>query len=142
VHIWGDRWLPRPSSYKIQSAAQGSSSEARVSLLIDPSTTSWNVPLIRDLFSREEADAICSLPLSRYKQRDVLYWRSTSTVEFSVRSAYYLEVERVNREKGEGFNSQGHHEIWKLIWRLRFQTLQKLFFGGLVAIFYLQNKFW
>jgi hypothetical protein len=107
VHIWGDKWLPRPSSYKIQSAAQWPSSEARVSLLIDPSTTSWNVPLIRDLFSREEADAICSLPLSRYKQRDMLYWRSTSTGEFSVRSAYYLEVERVNREKGQDLILRG-----------------------------------
>jgi hypothetical protein len=127
VNIWGDRWIPRASSYKIQTQIQGLTSEAKVSALIDQDTASWNKQLIWDLVSKEEMEAICSLPLSRYKQRDVLCWRSTSTGEFSVRSAYHLEVERVNREKGEGSNSQGNSEIWKLIWRLRIPNTTKTF---------------
>jgi hypothetical protein len=68
VNIWGDRWIPRASSYKIQSQVHGLTSEAKVSALIDHDTASWNKQLIRDLFSKEEMEAICSLPLSRYKQ--------------------------------------------------------------------------
>jgi ribonuclease HI len=127
VNIWGDRWIPRASSYKIQTQIQGLTSEAKVSALIDQDTASWNKQLIRDLVSKEEMEAICLLPLSRYKQRDVLCWRSTSTGEFSVRSAYHLEVERVNREKGEGSNSQGNSKIWRLIWRLRIPNTTKTF---------------
>jgi hypothetical protein len=75
----------------------------------------------------EELDAICSIPISHYNQRDVLCWRPSSTSEFSVRSAYHLKMERVNREKGEGSNPHGNKEIWKLIWWLRVPNTTKTF---------------
>jgi hypothetical protein len=62
VHIWHDRWIPKPSTYSIQSPIRCLDSEAKVSALIDTDTMWWNIPLIQEIFMKEEAELICSIP--------------------------------------------------------------------------------
>jgi len=61
IWVWGDRWLPTPTMYQVQSPSLGLPSDALVSSLIDPVCGRWNEALIRDTFSVEEAEAICRL---------------------------------------------------------------------------------
>lgn len=74
IKIWGDKWLPIPLSYQVQSPVQILDPEARVSSLIDSSTGLWDVALIRSLFWPDEADIICGLPLSPMNQPDKVIW--------------------------------------------------------------------
>jgi hypothetical protein len=52
VHIWGDRWIPYPSTYKIQSPCPVEGREAMVSSLIDHSSSSWNIQKVRDTLDK------------------------------------------------------------------------------------------
>jgi hypothetical protein len=53
-------------------------------------------------------DIICKLPLSNYRQKDVMIWRGTSSSEFSVHSAYLMEKERKDIQHGEGSKHKGY----------------------------------
>jgi hypothetical protein len=61
IRIWGDRWLPIPSSYKVQFLVIGLNPEAIVNSLLDPTTGGWNVSLIGASLYASEANTICSL---------------------------------------------------------------------------------
>jgi hypothetical protein len=42
VNIWGEKWIPRPTSYKIQSPCQVLSKNAKVAKLIDNQMRDWD----------------------------------------------------------------------------------------------------
>ncbi|KAK2661448.1 hypothetical protein Ddye_000022 [Dipteronia dyeriana] len=71
ISIYRDRWVPRPHSFMIQSPPI-LGENALVKRLITPSG-SWDVPLIRFSFSREEGDAILSIPI-RQQAGDSIIW--------------------------------------------------------------------
>lgn len=100
MQIWGDKWLPSPTTYTIQSPRQLLRIDATVSDRIDFDTKWWNGSLIHSIFSKEEADSITAIPLSKYGQPDLRIWRGTSTGEFMVQSAYHLEKERKEVQRG------------------------------------------
>jgi hypothetical protein len=72
---------------------------ATVSALIDYDSKWWNVPLIFAIFSKEEAEVITSLPLSKYDQNDLMIWRGSSTGDFTLHNAYYMDPEK-DRQDG------------------------------------------
>jgi ribonuclease HI len=125
IKIWKDRWIPKPSTYLIQSPCQILTEEARVSELM--ANNNWNIPLIRSIFWEDEAEIICSLPLSRYWSKDKLIWKGTKNGEFTVRSAYFLEQERMRAMTGEGSNTKDGEHIWKAIWSLKVPNSTKVF---------------
>jgi hypothetical protein len=102
VKIWGDRWVPQPTTYKIQSPCISLPIDAKVAELFDPAGVGWNVQLVRSIFNKEEATLICNIPLSRYNQKDKLIWRATKSGLFTVRSAYFIENDNKSLLTGEG----------------------------------------
>lgn len=64
VRIWGEKWIPNPSTYEVQTPCRNLDVNDQVCALIDVETRSWNIPLIRENFWEEEANVICNLPLS------------------------------------------------------------------------------
>jgi hypothetical protein len=89
IKIWRDKWIPRPTSYTIQSPGVLLLLEARVEELIDEQTRSWNIPLIRSLFHEDEVDIIRNIPLSRYGQPDRMNSKHAD-VNFFVLFKYYF----------------------------------------------------
>jgi hypothetical protein len=73
IQIWQDKWIPKPTTYKIQSPCESMDPLARVNTLIDLTTGWWNYTLIQSSFAKVEADMICSLPLSPLKAPDKIY---------------------------------------------------------------------
>jgi ribonuclease HI len=127
VSIWGDKWIPRPSTYSIQSPCNILSKEAKVAKLFEEESTKWNKSLIKNIFSVEEEQIICNIPVSKYQQKDKLIWAATTTGEFTVKSAYHLEKEIQNRKKGECSNQGALQAIWKIIWKLQIPNSTKVF---------------
>ncbi|XP_042980012.1 uncharacterized protein LOC122310200 [Carya illinoinensis] len=54
IKIWVDKWVPRLSSYMIQSPVSVLDKEASVDQLINPGTMQWNLDLVHSIFSEEE----------------------------------------------------------------------------------------
>jgi hypothetical protein len=52
VRVWGDCWLPKPSSFSIQSPRLQLPGNSLVRDLIDPDTKRWNKNLIEQNFMR------------------------------------------------------------------------------------------
>ncbi|XP_042950241.1 uncharacterized protein LOC122282348 [Carya illinoinensis] len=63
---------------------------SKVSSLIFEDLHCWNESLVGDVFSREEAAMICSIPLSWQGGEDEMMLGFTKDGRFSVRSAYHL----------------------------------------------------
>jgi hypothetical protein len=95
--------------------------------MIDSDKKWWNMALITEIFTQEEAEIICKIPLSRYGQQDVMCWRGTSTGEFTVRSAYHMDKEHKVRDRGESSKAYRHSRIWKAIWSLKVANSIKMF---------------
>ena len=72
IHIWEDRWLPTPSTYKVISPPNNNPEFPMVSTLIDPLTKWWNVSLVRATFLPFEVDSILRIPLSYSMLEDKL----------------------------------------------------------------------
>jgi ribonuclease HI len=127
IKIWGDKWIPRQSTFAIQSPCRLLAPEAKVEELINRETGEWNVPLIHDIFHGEEADLICNIPLSKLGPPDRLIWRPTTTGCFTVCSAYFMEKERQEKLKGEGSSKTDTQLLWKYLWRLEIPNAAKVF---------------
>jgi hypothetical protein len=84
IQIWQDKWIPKPTTYKIQSPCGSMDSLAKVNTLIDSTTGWWNYTLIQSSFAKVEADMICSLPLSPLKASDKIVWLGTKSGFFTV----------------------------------------------------------
>jgi hypothetical protein len=127
TRIWGDKWIPKPSSFLVQSPCVILNPEAKVKELMDQNMGGWNVELIRSIFHKDEAELICNLPCSRYRAPDKLIWRCTKSGDFSVRSAYHLEMERTSRMRGESSRGKDYSNFWKTLWSLQVPNSTKVF---------------
>jgi hypothetical protein len=127
IQIWQDKWIPKPTTYKIQSPSGSMDPLARVNTLIDLTTGWWNYTLIQSSFAKVEADMICSLPLSPLKAPDKMVWLGTKSGFFTVRSAYHMEMQRSRTERGESSRAREQERMWKLIWELQAPPMLKHF---------------
>jgi hypothetical protein len=127
INVWGDRWLPTPTSFSVQSPVNHHPPYARISALIDREVRGWNHTLIQEVFSPEEAVTITGIPLCPAFPRDRIIWNGTSTGMFSVRSAYHLWMDIQLRLRGEPSNPVSKSSLWKNIWAVKVSNSVKLF---------------
>ncbi|KAJ0017910.1 hypothetical protein Pint_10785 [Pistacia integerrima] len=118
ARIWQDKWLPSPSSFKIQSQCLGMDPKAKVATLIDPQSKSWKLDLLKDLFSESEVNTICQISISVFNRPDKLVWRCSQNGLFSVRSAYHLQVESQLSSQGQSSFVANENKKWKKLWKL------------------------
>jgi hypothetical protein len=126
IKIWGDQWLPH-NSHALYPPPDGLDEQSTVDSLINQDSNWWNVPYIESIFSADVVAQICSLGISPGSQDDRLIWAGTKNGEFSVRSAYYLEVERRSRSLGTGSLPASANPFWKVIWKLKVPRAVQVF---------------
>ena len=93
--------------------------------LINPDLHIWRTEEIMAKFHREEAEAICQIPLSRRNVNDTIIWLHNSKGEFSVKSAYH-----VARNLGDRTGTLGgcaEWKVWAAIWKLKLPNKIKIF---------------
>jgi ribonuclease HI len=127
VHIWGDKWLPSPSTYSIQSPPKSIAPDAMVSELIDQDLGAWKLSLLKELFSNEEVSAILSIPISHTKQPDRQIWRGTMKGNFTVGSAYHMAKEKEDAKLAGSSQRAEVSKIWKGIWSANMPNAVKTF---------------
>jgi hypothetical protein len=111
----------------VQSLPFDGLSDKRVADLIDKDLKCWNEPLIHSVFCFEEAKVISSIPPSPSLPPDRLMWLGTSNGVFSFRSAYYLRMEMMDRNRGQSSNRGKDGDAWGYLWNLQIPNSVKLF---------------
>jgi hypothetical protein len=127
IKVWGDKWLPTPTTYEVQTPPKILDKKAVVAELIDSEMKWWNTTLIQAVFSEEEAKVITNIPLSPVLPKDRLLWRGTQHGDFTVRSAYHLGIEIQEQEGGQCSHMTKGLEVWKTIWALEVPNPVKIF---------------
>jgi len=127
IKVWGEQWLPTPTTYSVQSYPRIIDENAHVADLINVETQCWKADLIRSVFEEEEAKVIINIPLSPMLPSDRLIWRGTDNGIFTVRSAYHLGKELQDQEGGQCSKRQKGQEVWKSIWSMEVPNSVKLF---------------
>ena len=113
IRLWGDKWIPTPSLFSIQSPRNNQLGDMKVCSLIDQDSKQWNRALITEIFLSDEAATILNLPLSPFQPRDKLIRQCTTNRGFTVRNAYHLGLERQNLEKVGCSQTNKTGDLWK-----------------------------
>ena len=128
IHIWEDKWLPTPSTYKVISPPKLFSDFPMVSTLIDKDTRRWKIDLVRSLFLPSKANIILNMPLSNNLPKDKIIWVGNKKGDFTVKSAYYIALNVVEtKEEGESLEGDNKATLWKKIWHLNILEKIKFF---------------
>ncbi|XP_042969143.1 uncharacterized protein LOC122301839 [Carya illinoinensis] len=125
--IWKDRWLPQPSSYKIQSPVHLFPENEVVARLINNETKQWDRGLTTTLFGPDTASLIQRIPISFSGANDRLIWLGTKDGSFSVKSAYHLQKESMEQLKGQSSRGIQNKEVWTGCWKLQIPNATKIF---------------
>jgi hypothetical protein len=96
IKLWEDKWISA-TSHKIQDPIRVLSRDVKIADIINPEANWWDIPLIKQFFSRETVGKICSILISPQLHEDKLIWAWTNNGLFLVRSAYHLEIEQRDR---------------------------------------------
>ena len=127
IHIWEDKWLPTPTTYKVISPPRPFDDFPMVSALIDHETR-WKFELIQDMFLPFEADTILNMPLSYNLLEDKLIWTGNRKGDFTINSEYYIACSLVEAEEtSESSSGDPRTPFWKKIWHLKIPSKMRIF---------------
>ncbi|XP_059453388.1 uncharacterized protein LOC132183934 [Corylus avellana] len=127
VKIWGEKWIPKPNTYKVQSHPHTLDRESVVSVLIDLDTRWWNQPLLKEIFTPEEITLIQTIPIGGTSQRNLQIWRGTTSGIFTVRSVYHLVKKITTGSKAETPSRDSDSPVWQGLWGLTIANASKNF---------------
>jgi hypothetical protein len=121
LKIWSEPWIPREISRRPVTPKRGNIL-TDVDELIDPSTGTWDLVLVKDIFWEEDATVILTLLVHEGKE-NTLAWHYDEHGVFSVKSAYKVcrdeLIRRRENDKGQGGSSQAVELIWDGIWKMK-----------------------
>lgn len=115
TNIWKDKWISKTITNRIQSQRVSLSENVTVAELIDPNGPRWEDELIQTFFSAEEGLKIKFIPLSPINRADQLEWQGTPNGIFSVKSAYHLSRELIEKKIGQSSQPIEPLDSWKII---------------------------
>ncbi|KAG6661744.1 hypothetical protein CIPAW_03G196400 [Carya illinoinensis] len=127
IRVWKDKWVPIPSTFQIQTPNKILDCNTTVSELIDGENKTWKQELVQAIFSQEEAKSICSIPISVKGMGDKIIWGLSKKGIFTVKSAYYADLEIKNQKTGETSSRDQSERLWGRLWRLTNLGKVKLF---------------
>ena len=116
VGIWTDKWLTKPSTFKVISLPNNTFELSRVNDLIDPLKCEWQTDLVRQVFLHPNVQSILSVLLSSCLPRDRLVWAYTPKEKFTVCSVYKIALDKaMNSGVGEPSNGDAQKILEKYL---------------------------
>ena len=91
ISVWNDPWLPTTRPRPANKNQHNLYPELTVESLIDSTSRTWNLEVIRALVDPQDAKLIESIPLGRTQRVDRDGWHFTKNGKFSVKSGYQVE---------------------------------------------------
>ncbi|KAK8653045.1 hypothetical protein V6N13_127065 [Hibiscus sabdariffa] len=105
----------------------------KVADMITPSTNTWDVALVKSLFTPIVADIILCIPLAKSKPHDELVWGYEGNVYYSPKSGYRLLLE-LDTQVFRGSNVSSNNidiAFFNNLWKLDVPSKCKIFFWRL-----------
>lgn len=128
IRVLGDKWIPNYPTNSIIHLAKEDVSDALVSDLINHDLHLWMTDWIMEMFDKEDAEAFCRIPLSRRYVDDSIVWLPTKKGLFTVKSAYKVARELMQRENmAKSSDGCAGKRIWAALWKLKIQNKVKVF---------------
>ena len=128
IHIWNDKWLPTPTTYRVVSPPCDMNDFPMMSAFVDHDLRSWKADLFKSIFLPFEADTILNIPISYNLLEDKFIWVGNRKGVFTVKSAYYVALNLVDyADKGESSFGDPWERLWKKIWHLNIPPKVKIF---------------
>lgn len=86
THIWKDKWIPTPSTYRVVSPRNELHLDNGdlVSYLFDHDLHVWKTEVVCSTFLPDEAEIILGIPLNALFTKDRQIWLATLNGDFSV----------------------------------------------------------
>lgn len=112
MQVWQDPWLPRENDCYVQSPCVPRFEYMQFSDLMNEYRLSWNVDMMKGLLIEEEAELGLSIPPSVWHRQDRCIWAPSRTGKYSVKSAYYSQLEW--RRPSVGSTTS----LWKCVWKV------------------------
>ena len=125
IKVLLDKWIPNYPTNKVLHPVHEGEEDWRVSDLIDSELHEWRRDVIMERFNREDAEAICKIPLSHRHVSDVMVWLHNRKGIYSVRFSYHL-AKKVLREWAKCSKGSGQ-QVWKQLWKVRVLNKMKVF---------------
>ena len=128
IHIWDNKWLPTPTTYKVISPPRMLDDYPVIFALIDPDTRRWKADLIRALFLPFEASIILNVPLSHNLLKDKVIWVGNKKGDFTIKSTYYIALKVLEtNETGESSKGDPRFPLWRKLWHLKIPAKFRIF---------------
>ena len=119
IRVWRDKWVPRPSTYKVLTPEKQTSKDALVCELINRASNEWDIDVLCQWFLPKDRDAILGISLSTTSTSDRLVWAENKSGKFIVKSTYTLALEEQKKsDMAECSNAMARRMLWKEIWKL------------------------
>ena len=96
IHIWDDKWLPTPTTYKVISPPKDFGDFPMILALIDIDTRRWRKDRLDNIFLPFEVETILNIPISYHIPKDSIIWVGNKKGIFFVKSAYYVARQVLN----------------------------------------------
>ena len=81
-HIWDDKWLPTPTTYKVISPPKDFGDFPMVLSLIDEDTKRWRRDRLDEIFLPFEVETILNIPISHHLPKDSIIWMGNKKRNF------------------------------------------------------------
>ena len=99
--------------------------ELRVGDLINYECGEWDVAAVRNTFTVDDCKLVLAMPLSKWWQKDRLYWRQAKDGCYSIKYGYWLaKLGYLPHNDGED-----DADVWRGIWSLQGPPC-RIFRGG------------
>ncbi|KAL5783938.1 hypothetical protein ACOSQ2_006330 [Xanthoceras sorbifolium] len=118
-----DHWIPRASTFRPFSTAP--LEDLKVASLISPSSHSWDLAKLDQVFVAADRDSIMEIPLSFGDCNDSLIWHFDKNGEYSVKSGYRVAAQEKLSLKGS--SSCPDSKWWLALWNLNIPPKIKIF---------------
>ena len=120
IKVWGDKWLPTPSTYQVTSPRMFLQAKTLVCDLIDREKACQKTKAIDALFLPHEVEEIKKIPLSIHLPVDKQICACSPNGLFTVRSAYWVARE-MSRPRNFNFGLDGgkNRQFWTKIWKIQ-----------------------
>ena len=91
ISVWNDPWLPSTRPRPANKNQHNLYPDLTVDFLINITSRTWNLQVIRTLVDPQDVKLIESIPLSQTQTADLDGWYLTNNGKHTVKSGYQVE---------------------------------------------------
>ena len=124
IDIWEDPWIPSLPRFRLLTPNGDPERPKWVREFI--TQNAWDTRELSKWVTENECKAIVQIPIPLNRSEDKWAWHFTKNGEFSVRSAYYLELEE-NKKARASSSTDPRKTIWEKLWAAQVPTKIKQF---------------